>query len=260
MTVFSLVHGGQQGAWCFDPLIAELSRRNYSAIAVDLPIEDPDAGLDDYTETVRASLATVTEPVIVMGHSLGGLMLPLVAQRRPVAGLAFVCAALPFPGESLVATIAEDGASQGSADLLDDGARLHRSSPGVVREVFFPDCSPEVQEWAVARQRSQGERPHREPSPLKTWPDVPTVVVNGTKDRAISRSRAHTTAMRLFGAPPVEIDEGHFPFLTNPSLIADGLVAFAQRAAASWPVVRALPEFRASATAKDSDNERQDRS
>jgi pimeloyl-ACP methyl ester carboxylesterase len=257
MTVFSLVHGGQQGAWCFDPLVAELARRNYSAIAVDLPIEDPDAGLDDYAETVRASLAGITEPVIVMGHSLGGLVIPLVAELRPVAGLAFICAALPFPGESLVATIAEDAASHGAADLLDDGARVHRSSADVVREVFFPDLSAELQDWAVSRQRAQGERPHRDPSPLTSWPDVPVVVVNGVDDRAISRSRALTTAMRLFGEPPVEIEEGHFPFLTNPALIADGLVAFANGSPALWPVVHALPSFRGPSS-NDPHNERQD--
>ncbi len=120
-----------------------------SSIAVDLPSEDPDAGLDDYAETVRASLDGVTEPVIVMGHSLGGLVIPLVAQLRPVAGLAFVCAALPFPGESLSGTIAEDRAS-GSADLLDEGARVHRTPPDLAREVFFPDCPPDLQDWALA--------------------------------------------------------------------------------------------------------------
>jgi pimeloyl-ACP methyl ester carboxylesterase len=244
MTVFSLVHGGQQGAWCFEPLIAELARRHYAAIAVDLPIDDPDAGLEEYAEVVRASLAAITEPVIVMGHSLGGLVIPLVARLRPVAALAFVCAALPFPGESLVGTIAEDAASEGAPDLLDAGGRLHRSSPEEAREVFFPDCSPAVQEWALARQRDQGERPHREPSPLEAWPDVPAVVVNGTHDLCISRSRAQATAMRLFGAPPVEIDDGHFPFLTNPAAIAKGLVGLAQ-GASPWPSLRALPEFRA---------------
>ena len=44
MTVFSFVHGGQQGAWCFEPLIAELDRRGYESIAVDLPIDDPTPG------------------------------------------------------------------------------------------------------------------------------------------------------------------------------------------------------------------------
>ncbi|MEZ3158923.1 alpha/beta hydrolase [Microbacterium sp. BWT-B31] len=249
MTLFSLVHGGQQGAWCFDPLIAELDRRGYSAIAVDLPSEDPDAGLDDYARIVVASLEAVDEPVIVMGHSLGGLVLPLIAERRPVAGLAFVCAALPFPGESLVDTIAEDTASTGkSTNLLDGHGRSHRSAPDVAREVFFPDCTPEVQEWALARQRDQGERPHRETSPLQAWPDVPVTVVNGVNDLCISRGRARRTAMRLFGTPPFEIADGHFPFLTNPADVAEGLIGFAQGAREPWPTVRVVPAHRAPRT------------
>jgi pimeloyl-ACP methyl ester carboxylesterase len=259
MTVFSLVHGGQQGAWCFEPLIAELEARGFSAIAVDLPSEDPDAGLDDYAETVRASLDGVAEPVIVAGHSLGGLVLPLVAQLRPVAGLAFVCAALPFPGESLADTIAEEIAAETSPDLLDDRGRSHQTPREQAREVFFPDLPHDLQEWALDRQRAQGERPHREPSPLAAWPDVPVVAVNGTEDRCISVARAHRTTMRLFGALPAEIPDGHFPFLTNPAVIADGLAAFAEGADGPWPVLHPRPEFLAAGDGTAATTERQNR-
>jgi pimeloyl-ACP methyl ester carboxylesterase len=243
MTVFSLVHGGQQGAWCFEPLIAELGNRGHSAIAVDLPSEDPDAGLDAYAETIRASLAGVTEPVIVAGHSLGGLVLPLVAQLRPVAGLAFLCAAIPFPGESLADTIAEEIAAETSPDLLDDLGRSHQTPREQAREVFFPDLPQNLQEWALDRQRAQGERPHREPSPLAVWPDVPAVVVNGTDDRCISLARARRTTRRLFGELPTEIPDGHFPFLTHPRVIADGLAAFAGGADVPWPIMHPRPEL-----------------
>jgi pimeloyl-ACP methyl ester carboxylesterase len=241
MTVFSMVHGGQQGAWCFEPLIAELNDRGYRAIAVDLPIEDPSAGATEYARVVADSLADVEEPVIVVGHSLGGIVIPLVAQLRPVDALAFICAALPLPGSSLEMAIAETTPGRQESNLLDDGEGWHRTEPEVARELFFYDCPRAIQDWALARQRPQCEKPHREITPLQEWPGAPTVVVNGKHDRCISVRRARETTHRVFGTGPVEIEEGHFPFLTQPALVADGLVALARGTDDIWPRRRALP-------------------
>jgi pimeloyl-ACP methyl ester carboxylesterase len=232
-TVFSLVHGGQQGAWCFEPLIGELDRRGYRSIAIDLPIGDPDAGASEYADAVVDSVRDVEGEVIVVGHSLGGLTLPLIAQRRPVRVLVFLCAAVPVPGTSLAEVIGTD------PNLLDDAAGRHLTPREEARQVFFPDCPPAVQEWALDRQRAQCEKPHREVTPLREWPATPAVVVHGLADRCIPIERGRRVTERVFGLAPVEIDEGHFPFLTNVPLVADGLVRLARDEAGAWPVVRA---------------------
>jgi pimeloyl-ACP methyl ester carboxylesterase len=251
MTVFSLVHGGQQGAWCFEPLIAELTRRGHRALAVDLPISDPAAGASEYADVVVGSLAEVDEEVIVAGHSLGGLAIPLVALRRPVARLAFICAAIPIPATSLDGVIAEDAASPAHAPgFLDDGQRWHLTSRDEARDSFFHDCPPTIQEWALDRQRPQCETPHREISPVRRWPDTESVVVNGTLDRCISLARARRTTRQIFGASPVVIKEGHFPFLTNPVLVADGLSGLANGVGRPWPLVHPLPRYTAAVSAE----------
>jgi pimeloyl-ACP methyl ester carboxylesterase len=241
VTTFSLVHGGQQGAWCFEPLIGELERRGHRAVAIDLPSDDPGAGASEYADAVVASLAEVEDDVVVLGHSLGGLTVPLVAQRRPVTLLVFLCAALPEPGRRAYEVIAEDLAAVGgdAPDLLDHDARRHLTPREEARAVFFPDCSPEVQEWALDRQRPQCEKPHREPSPLEEWPPVPAAVANGVFDRCIPIERARRAAARVFGRPPVELPEGHFPFLTNAPLVADALDRLARGDARAWPLDRA---------------------
>ena len=43
MTTFALVHGAWHGAWCWEPVMAELERRGHRAVAVDLPCDDPAA-------------------------------------------------------------------------------------------------------------------------------------------------------------------------------------------------------------------------
>ena len=79
---FVLVHGAWHAGACWQPLVDELTARGESAVAVDLPCEDPDATLDDYAQAVVDGAAGFDEPVIVVGHSLGGLTIPLIPSRR----------------------------------------------------------------------------------------------------------------------------------------------------------------------------------
>jgi len=50
MATFGLVHGSWHGAWCWERLVPELEARGHRAVAVDLPAEDPAAGLTRHAE------------------------------------------------------------------------------------------------------------------------------------------------------------------------------------------------------------------
>lgn len=84
-----LVHGSYHGAWCWDLVLPELERRGHRVVAVNLPISDPTAGADRYADVVVDAMDSATEPAVV-GHSMGGLVIPLVAARRPVSQLVFL--------------------------------------------------------------------------------------------------------------------------------------------------------------------------
>ena len=101
MTTFALVHGAWHGAWCWERLVGPLERRGHGALAIDLPVDDVDAGNGEYADVVAAFTAPAGDDVILVGHSLNGLILPLVAARRPVAALVYLCAFLPLEGKSL---------------------------------------------------------------------------------------------------------------------------------------------------------------
>src|SRR4028118_1829033 len=100
MSLFCLVHGAYLGAWCWERLIPELEARGHQVIAMDLPIDDPSASLSDYTDTVIQSLQGVDDDVILVGHSLAGMIVPLVALQRPIHRLVFLAALLPQIGMS----------------------------------------------------------------------------------------------------------------------------------------------------------------
>ena len=143
MTDFVLVHGGLCGAWCWTPFLPELARLGHRSHTLDLPIEDPAATLDDYAESVLEIVGSLDRAWLV-GHSMGGLVVPRVALRRPVAGLIFVCAGFPPTNEE---EYREDLAARNpgnAAHFIHDGVgRITLSFEDAAHD-FFNDCSPEL--------------------------------------------------------------------------------------------------------------------
>jgi pimeloyl-ACP methyl ester carboxylesterase len=223
VTTFALVHGAWHGAWCWDRLIPELEARGHRAVAVDLPADDPDAGYDDYAGVVMDALDGVDgDDLVVVGHSLGGLTASLVAARRPVRHLVYLCALVPEPGQPLSAGDAlvegfgteQTGHSDGSSSWPKDAAI----------ETFFHDCTPADAEWAAARLRPQGWRIGAEACPLDAMPTTPMTYILCTEERAVSPAWSRRVAAGL-GAAVVELPGGHSPFLSRPSALADVLDA-----------------------------------
>jgi pimeloyl-ACP methyl ester carboxylesterase len=64
VTTFALIHGAWHGAWCWERLLAPLRERGHGVIAVDLPSDDPAAGLDAHADAVAGFL--VEDDVVVV--------------------------------------------------------------------------------------------------------------------------------------------------------------------------------------------------
>jgi pimeloyl-ACP methyl ester carboxylesterase len=94
---FVLVHGVWHGAWCWERFIPEIEAHGHRAIAIDLPIEDGTATFDTYADVVDAALIG-SDDVVLVAHSLGAMVIPIVAARRPVRAMTFVCGVMPLLG------------------------------------------------------------------------------------------------------------------------------------------------------------------
>lgn len=231
MATFGLVHGAWHGAWCWDLLAPELEALGHRAVAADLPCEDWDAGLDDNADLVAAALADSDGEVVLVGHSLGGLTIPLVTTRRPVARLVFLCALLPEPGRSLDETMRGDRPKPGRGwsgppVVHDDGSASWEPEAAVA--AFYHDCPDDAARWAASKLRRQVWTTTRQPSPLERWPEVASSYILCIDDKPIAADWARRTARERLGVEAIELPGGHSPMLARPGELAEvlaGLVA-----------------------------------
>jgi pimeloyl-ACP methyl ester carboxylesterase len=226
---FGLVHGAWHGAWCWEKLVPELEARGHSAVAVELPCEDPEAGLTRYAELTDDALGSADD-VVLVGHSLCGSVIPLAARRRPVAHLVFLCALLPEPGKSATDRYASEDVFvdgfRGQTTTREDGASYWADAQAAIR-CFFHDCATEDAAWAAARLRPQSAAPRLEP-----WPEDPLLDVERTSilcrdEQCIRPDWSRGVSRELLGVEPIELDGGHSPFLSRPAELADVLVRLA---------------------------------
>lgn len=178
MVTFGLVHGSQHGGWCWERLTSELERRGHRVVAPDLPCDDPRVGVNGYA-TVMIDALDGFDDVVLVGHSLGSLTIPVVASRRPVDRMIFLCSVPTGPGPAIDADLATmvTLAYLDAARVIDDQERESISDRDAV-VVWYADCEPDDAAWAVARLRPQSRRPLTEPGPLTEWPPVPAELAN----------------------------------------------------------------------------------
>ncbi len=235
MTGVVLVHGAWHDARCWAPVVGELGRRGCAALAVDLPSDQPGLGCLDYAAAVEKAAEGLPGPWVLVGHSLGGLTVPVVAQRlgsQRVGALVLVAALVPEPGRSFDDQVRADPGVM--AEGFGRGQERHEDRttswpPDAARNGLYrgvaAESSPELVDAAVAGLRRQAWTIGRETTPLTSWPGVPTTVVVCADDRVVAPDRLRARARSLPGATVVELPGGHFPMLTRPGELAEVILA-----------------------------------
>jgi pimeloyl-ACP methyl ester carboxylesterase len=226
----ALVHGSYHGAWCWDFLTPELERLGHRVVAVNLPISDPSLGAADYARMVGAALDPKSEPMLV-GHSMAGLVIPLVAASRPIKRLVFLAAFIASPGRSASdqrGTEPIDGrVPPRTAEWTDLGDDVWMVGPNTATELFFHDAPAAVARWATKRLRPQAYRVFNEVSPLVAWPDVESRSIVCRDDRALNPEWVRSASRDRLGVAAIELGGGHSPNLTRPAELAQVLASLA---------------------------------
>ena len=89
MSTFVLIHGAWHGAWCWKKIIPLLEKEGHNVEAPELPghgnhkVPIAEISLQLYVDYVCQVIDSQSEPVILVGHSLGGCTISQAAENRP---------------------------------------------------------------------------------------------------------------------------------------------------------------------------------
>jgi pimeloyl-ACP methyl ester carboxylesterase len=225
MALFALIHGGGHGGWCWEQLVPELEARGHATVTPDLPFEDDTAGARAWADVVVQAIDGVApaDDVVVVGHSMGGLCVPVVASLRPVQRMVFLGALVPAVGRTHADYLADHPDA-----IVFDASRGTPGPSGISWEAaqhgFYADCDETVARRAFERLRPTLGVAFTEPCPIDAWPGVPSTYIVMREDRAVSPDWSRRVAAQI-GADLVELEGSHSPFYSRPAELADVLTS-----------------------------------
>lgn len=198
---------------------------------MDLPIDDDSASFDDYADVVCAALDGCDDDTVLVGHSYGGHTIPLVAARRPVRHLVYLCAYIPDIGRSFNDQLGDNPAMLPLACYawlkLDGQSRVVWADAAVARAVMYTDCDERTANAAITQLRPQSAYATTLPCSLAELPAVRCTSIICSEDQLLGREWAQRIALDRLGADLIELPGSHSPFLSRPSALANILLRVA---------------------------------
>jgi pimeloyl-ACP methyl ester carboxylesterase len=232
MSTFILIHGAWHGGWVWSNVAGLLQEQGHTVHTPDLPGHGGDqtpigeVTLPAYVDRVAAVIDACSEPVVLAGHSMGGVVISQAAEARAdrVSALVYVCAFLLRNGESLLQWAQPDLEAlvvpnlEFSADGKSATIRMEAILPAL-----YGDCSAEDVKQIKSLLVPQATAPLSTPVRLTAsrYGKIPRVYVECLRDRAISLSiqrqmYAATGCKQIF-----TLDCDHSPMFSRPQELAE---------------------------------------
>jgi len=224
---YVLVHGAwaDESAWGF---VRNELAKNANVVVVNLPAHGIDltasnqVSLTDYVKTVTDAVNAQQGKVILVGHSMAGVVVSQVAENIPnkIDKLVYVSAYLPKNGEDLLSLSKTDtqskvgGALEFNADFSE--AKIKKE---MIADAVCADCPDFMKEVLVKYHKAEPAKPLGEKVTLTAkFNKVPKYYIHTTKDNAVGYDlqkrmvKANGTITKTF-----EMTTSHLPFVVNPT-------------------------------------------
>jgi pimeloyl-ACP methyl ester carboxylesterase len=221
------VHGALvfDGAWWWHRMVEPLATLGLGSRAVELPSCVAPSGASRGTvgdmyadaDAVRAALDEEDGPVVLVGHSYGGMLITdAAAGHGNVEHLVYVTSVMPERDE----TLAGLGGGREPGPWMDP--RPEDGTMGVkaelLAEAFMQDCDEAAVAGALERLTRQPLAVFGQAPRAVAWREKPSTYVVCAEDRATPPEAQRGYARRA--GKVVELPTGHHPMLSHPELLA----------------------------------------
>ncbi|EJS08815.1 alpha/beta fold hydrolase [Bacillus mycoides] len=231
MSTYVLVHGAWQGEWAWDLVKPQLEAFGHTVITLDLPGSGKDTTpsqnitLDSYVNAVTTIINQQNEKVILVGHSMGGIVITQTAELIPnkIDKLVYLCAFLPQNGESLGSKLDGEAGPQFSINENDMTAEL---IPELIEQTFLNATEDgSIKGASFNQMRPQPLGPFQKELKIseENFGTVNRIYIETTLDRAIPidfqrRMHTETTCTKI-----ITLEADHSPFFSKTTELVNCL-------------------------------------
>ena len=242
MSTYVFVHGAWHGAWCWSKVVSLLEGAGHKATALDLPGHGQDdtpitqVTFEAYCNRVREIVEAEPEPVVLVGHSMGGRVITQIAELRPdkIRTLVYLAAILLRDGESTMPADPGPGETLIDRSVITSDDGIFQTLPAdVLRELLFHDCSDEDIGRAIALLESrQAVQPMTIAMRLtqENFGRVRKVYIECLEDKAVTPAQQRIMYTLTPCDRIISMNASHSPFLSAPQELADHLVSIGEYA------------------------------
>jgi pimeloyl-ACP methyl ester carboxylesterase len=208
------VHGLWADGSCFSKLIPTLQSEGHEVLAAQYGLDT----LAGDVASVQRTVARVSAPAILVGHSYGGTVITHAGVDPRVAGLVYVAALAPDGDETSQSLQAKFPATEIFSHVEVANGRVWLKPDGVA--YFAGDLSQEEQKlvWATHAAPAADLFTHKVEG--TAWRSKPSWYIVANNDRTIQPELERFVAKRM-KAITFETDSSHVPMLSQPDLVLD---------------------------------------
>ena len=221
------VHGAWADGSCWSRVIPILRASGLHAVAVQNPLNS----LADDAASTNRLINAQDGPVLLIGHSYGGVVITEAGLNPKVAGLMYVAAFAPDTGESGGGLASGYPPTPIFSKVQPVGDNFLMLSPKAVHEDFAQDLPEAEREMVLAVQGATNIGVLGTPITKAAWRESPTWFVVAEQDRAIQPQQEADSAKKM-GAKVLSLPSSHLPMLSH----AEEVAAFVIEAAGSIEV------------------------
>ncbi len=210
-----LVHGGFVDGSGWDQVYNMLKRDGYTVSVV----QNPTSSLADDVAATKRVLSGETKPVILVGHSYGGVVITEAGNDPKVAGLVYIAAFAPDKGESVAALIKNPVPGAPVPPILppQDGYLLLDKAKFAAS--FAADLPKEKADFMANSQVPWGLDALNGAISEPAWKSKPSWYLVATDDRMIPPPAQQFMSKRA-GSTVVEVKGSHAVYVSRPEEVA----------------------------------------